>query len=147
MNSFSKALLALTLTSSAAMAQEQVQEGFDYQRGKLEGRATVAGRIAFIQITGEAAESMYYQMTSPIQKNVGCTSGNTKQHYGMSCTNYKFPGSDKPHYECWINLNLKTGNLTDAGDACPDLEYDDPYWDARGNNSPRSPDFPVKDKP
>lgn len=153
MNSMKLNILALGIlltmaASTISIAEEKSDKGFDYNRGKLEGRATIAGRVAMIQITGDAAESMYYQMTSPIEKDIGCTAGRTKQFHGMSCTNYKFPGDETPHFECWITMNLKTGNPTVAGEACPDIEYDDPYWDARGNKAPRVPDFTgLQDKP
>lgn len=132
----------MALSNFAASDDKNNQlEGFDYKRGKLEGRATIAGRLATIEITGDAAEAMYHQISASPEVDVGCTRGTTKRFRGLSCT--KLPENIKAssQYECWAYLNLKTGNTTSSGEACPDLEHEDPYWDAKGNKAPRIPDF------
>jgi len=105
------AFLSFFLSSNLVFAESEKDkdmEGFDYNRGKMEGRATIAGRVAVFQITGNTAEAMYYQLSAPAQEDIGCTTGKTKWFHGVSCTKYQFPGNEKYEYECWVNINCRS---------------------------------------
>jgi len=114
----------------------QAAEGFDYRRGMVQGRATVAGGRAAVQITGDAAEAMFYQMGGKAEKDTGCSRGVTKRLPGFICTKIA-TNNATPAFECFIDLNLNAGQVEENSGMCPDDETD-AHLDGLGNKFPRS---------
>jgi hypothetical protein len=121
-----------------SFAEDRNTQEFDYIRGKIEGRATVSGGWVQFHITGSVAESIYYQLPIPSEKDIGCTGGETKARDGLMCTKIVHsPDSANNDYECFLDINLKSGKLNNHTEVCPEKEQD-VEWDARGNRQPRS---------
>jgi hypothetical protein len=69
---------------------------------------------------GDAAEAIYYQMKGEFNESAGCSHGMTKRYSGLMCTRIsaaKISGG-KVAFECFANINLKTGNLEKSDDIC-----------------------------
>jgi len=126
---------ALLVFASPSFAEEM--EGFDYRRGLMQGRITVEMGRAALQLTGDAAEAMFYQMEGKEETDTGCSAGLTKRMPGLMCT--KTPLKDKaPAFECFLDVNLRTAQVEETDGMCPEDEGDAAF-DARGNKFPRSP--------
>jgi hypothetical protein len=119
------------------------QNGFNYIHGKINGRITVSSGWTTFDITGDAAQAMYYQLSAPVVKSAGCDPhGQTKSFPGLSCT--KSGKNKNSTYECFIQVNLKKGTIGAHNMVCPDKKTD-ALWDSRGNKQPRSLNTPDLD--
>lgn len=136
-----KSIITIFLLSIVAgHAFSQNTEGFDYRRGKIEGKATVAGRWAAFQITGDAAEAIYYQMSGTSEMDTGCSPGETKRMPGLMCTKITdTTKQSRSQFECFIDINLHKGQIEESSGMCPDDDMD-ASLEAKGFKFPRSPD-------
>jgi hypothetical protein len=129
-------ILVFSLVCGSAWASNST-EGFDYLRGKIDGRATVTGQWATLHIEGDAAEAMYYQMSGKIEKDTGCSAGISKRRSGFLCTKVELPKGER--FECFIDIDLKNGIIRNSVDGtCPEEDYDE-YLDKKGHKFPRTP--------
>jgi hypothetical protein len=102
-------------------------EGFDYIRGKIDGQAVVKQGWIDFNITGDAAEALYYQMPSSIKDDAKCLNGQTKLFHGFMCTKYQVYNTERYDYECVISINFKKNLIDDHNLSCPNK---------RGSNIP-----------
>lgn len=94
-------------------------EGFDYIRGKIDGRAIVRHGWIDLHLVSDTAESLYYQMPSSIKDNARCIIGETKSFHGFTCTKYQVYGTERFDYECIISINFKRNLIDDHNLSCP----------------------------
>jgi hypothetical protein len=113
-----KVIVAITLSSSAFA---ETLEGFDYIRGKIQGQMTISEQWVKLQFTGDAAEAIYYQMRggSEPSESIVFFPGMTKQHIGLMCSQITTKNTGKKgRFECFANINLKTGKLEKSDNIC-----------------------------
>ncbi|GHU07434.1 hypothetical protein FACS1894158_15700 [Betaproteobacteria bacterium] len=144
------AIILYLLSAGILFAEENANyEGFDYIRGKIDGRATISSRWAKLHLTGYTAEAMYYQISAPVIDGVyssANTLGQSRGFPGLHCIKYQLQDARRDGYECFGLINLKTGMLDDAN--FHEMETGDDedeaaitaWWDAQGNRRPRVSD-------
>ena len=149
-------IISLSLAGSIAFAEENGEwKNYNHFRGVMEGRTTISGGWAEMNITGGVANAVYDQMSFPVMEGTSSmnTPGQSKGFPGLVCIKYHLPNAGHDAYECSALINLRKGTLVDAvfSNAEPqDDESEDrltAWWDTQGNRSPRVPDIPemVKD--
>jgi hypothetical protein len=120
MGAFMRTVLAIVIAfilSGTVFAERQ--DGFDYKRGKIEGDAVVAGKLAKIHFTGDAAEATYYQIKSEPEHESGCHHGEIRRLPGFVCTKeISDANKGKSVFQCYIEIDLNSGQIFDDGEMC-----------------------------